>query len=477
MRFPVKHIHILGIGGTFMAGVALLAREAGFRVTGCDQQLYPPMSTQLDALGIDWIEGYSEEQLSLKPDLFVIGNVVSRGNPLLEAILDQGLPYQSGPEWLSREILQRCRVIAVAGTHGKTTTSSLVAWILESAGLSPGFLIGGIPQNFGVSARLPVHWSVQPLTDRQQRPWFVIEADEYDTAFFDKRSKFVHYPAEVAILNNLEFDHADIFPDLDAIVTQFHHWVRMLPRCGTLIVNADQCALKQVLEKGCWTPQVTFGQQGQWSVDPQEPVGQLTITESGQVRAVARQWALLGLHNRMNALAAVLAARVSGVKLDQGMMALEGFIGVRRRLENKGNVEGVLLLDDFAHHPTAIATTLAGLRQQMGSQGRILALLEPRSNTMKMGVWSAQLAPSLQLADRIFGYGPRLGWDLSSALRGLGERAVVFDQLTELVNAVVTESRSGDVIVTLSNGSFDGVHEALLEALRRKCGSSSSCGL
>lgn len=468
----MKHIHILGIGGTFMAGLAILAREAGFRVTGCDQQLYPPMSTQLEALGIEWLEGYAEDQLSLKPDLFVIGNVVSRGNPLLEAILDQGLPYQSGPEWLSREILTGCRVMAVAGTHGKTTTSSLVAWILEVAGLSPGFLIGGIPRNFEVSARLPARWR-NTVTQRGERPWFVIEADEYDTAFFDKRSKFVHYPAEVAILNNLEFDHADIFPDLNAIVTQFHQWVRTLPRSGTLIVNADEEALTRVLDKGCWTPTVTFGRQGQWTVDPLESAGTLTFKEQGKIRAVSHHWPLLGMHNRMNGLAAALATRVAGVTVEQALVALEQFSGVRRRLETKGSINGVLVLDDFAHHPTAIATTLAGLRQQMGEQGRLLALLEPRSNTMKMGVWSTQLAFSLKQADRVFGYGAQLGWDLAGALQELGKRAMVFDELNELVDAVVAESRPGDVIITLSNGSFGGVHEALLAALRRKSGCAS----
>ncbi len=468
----MKHIHILGIGGTFMAGVAVLARAAGYRVTGCDQQLYPPMSTQLETLGIAWTEGYGVEQLALRPDLFIIGNVVSRGNPLLEAILDQGLPYASGPSWLSHAVLRHCRVMAVAGTHGKTTTSSLVAWMLEASGLAPGFLIGGIPNNFEVSARLPGAWNPAAMS-KTERPWFVIEADEYDTAFFDKRSKFVHYPAEVALLNNLEFDHADIFQDLEAIVTQFHHWVRILPQSGRLIVNADDETLQRVLDKGCWTPRVTFGQQGEWCADVHDPVGRLTLRQHGQWRAGTERWPLLGAHNRMNAVGAVLAVRQAGVEVTQALAALEGFLGVKRRLEVKGTVRGIVLMDDFAHHPTAIATTLAGLREQMGSEGRILALLEPRSNTMRMGVWADKLASSLALADQVFGYGANLGWDLASALRPLGAHARVFDDLPMLVQAVVATSHPGDVIVTLSNGSFGAVHAPLLDALRRECGNAS----
>lgn len=468
----MKHIHILGIGGTFMAGVALLARAVGFRVTGCDQQLYPPMSTQLEALGIDWTEGYGTEQLSLSPDLFVIGNVVSRGNLLLEAILDQGLPYVSGPAWLSQEVLHYCRVIAVAGTHGKTTTASLIAWLLESAGLSPGFLIGGLPRNFDVSARLPKAWQ-QRFRPRSERPWFVIEADEYDTAFFDKRSKFVHYPAELALLNNLEFDHADIFPDVDAIITQFHHWVRTLPQMGKIIINADDDALAHVLQKGCWTPQVTFGQRGDWCADVADPVGHFTLRHGQDWRAETAHWPLLGAHNRMNGVAAVMTAHQAGIAIPSAVAALAGFLGVRRRLEVKGVVQGVSVMDDFAHHPTAIATTLAGLRQQMGTEGRLLALIEPRSNTMKMGVWSEQLAPSLRHAERVLGYGAHLGWDLAATLAPLGERAQVFDQLSELVESATSDCQTGDVIVTLSNGSFGGVHELLLEALRRKCGYAS----
>ena len=459
------HIHILGICGTFMGGVAVLAKAAGHRVTGCDAQVYPPMSTQLHAQGIGLSEGFGMEQLALEPDLFVVGNVVTRGNPLMEAILDQGLPYVSGPEWLAQQVLDSCRVIAVAGTHGKTTTTALVTWLLEKADLHPGFLIGGVPGNFEASARLPRNWRSGRVA-RAERPWFVIEADEYDTAFFDKRSKFVHYRPEVLLLNNLEYDHADIFPDLASIVTQFHHLVRTVPSSGMIVVNAQEGALAQVLELGCWTPTVSFGSKGDWSLDSCDPPGQLTIREGARVRAQTTHWPLLGEHNRMNALGALLAARQAGVPLEEGVLALERFEGVKRRLEIKGVVNGITVYDDFAHHPTAIATTLQGLHQRLRSTGgRILALIEPRSNTMKMGVWSDRLAESLSLADRVYGYDHHLGWDLPTALRPLGTRAQVFTHLPALVAAVVAEANTGDAIVTMSNGAFGGVHDLLLRAL------------
>jgi UDP-N-acetylmuramate: L-alanyl-gamma-D-glutamyl-meso-diaminopimelate ligase len=391
------HIHILGICGTFMGGLAVLAREAGHRVTGCDANVYPPMSTQLQAQGIELIEGFGSEQLSLNPDLFVIGNVVSRGNPLMEEILDRGLPYTSGPQWIGEHILNDKWVLAVAGTHGKTTTSSLLAWILEDAGYKPGFLIGGVPMNFGISARLP---------DTAHSPFFVIEADEYDTAFFDKRSKFVHYRPRTAILNNLEYDHADIFPDLNAIETQFHHLVRTVPRTGRLVVNGREESLDRVLSRGCWSEVERFGGQGGWSL-VDLPDGRFEVFFEGASQGIA-QWELTGEHNRMNALAAIAAARHVGVPPAAAIDALSRFQSVKRRMEVRGEAAGVTVYDDFAHHPTAIATTVAGLRRKVG-QARILAVLEPRSNTMKLGTMKSALPGSLEQADLVYGYGAREG--------------------------------------------------------------------
>lgn len=443
------HIHILGICGTFMGGLALLARAAGHRVTGCDTNVYPPMSTQLEAEGIELVEGYDAGQIELRPDLFVVGNAISRGNRLLEEILDQGRPFVSGPQWLADNILRDKWVLAVAGTHGKTTTSSLLAWILEDAGLNPGFLIGGVPENFGVSAR---------LTDSA---FFVIEADEYDTAFCDKRSKFVHYRARTAILNNLEFDHADIFPDLGAIETQFHHFVRILPGSGLLIANARETSLKRVLERGCWTPVEWFNCESGWSLGEgaQGLAVLLAGSEVGQLRL-----ALPGAHNRSNALAAMAAARHAGVPPAAALAALERFGGVKRRLEVRGVARGVTVYDDFAHHPTAIAATIAGLRQRLNTE-RILAVLEPRSNTMKLGVMKAQLAASLGEADLAFCYAANLGWDASEVLAPLGRKAQVFEELSALVGAVVREALPGDHILVMSNGSFGGIHDKLLQAL------------
>ncbi|MBI1174268.1 MAG: UDP-N-acetylmuramate:L-alanyl-gamma-D-glutamyl-meso-diaminopimelate ligase [Sideroxydans sp.] len=441
-----KHIHILGICGTFMGGIAAIAKHAGYRVTGCDANVYPPMSTQLEAQGIELIEGFGPEQLGLNPDVYVIGNVVSRGNPLMEEILNRGLRYVSGPQWLADTLLRDKWVLGVAGTHGKTTTSSMLAWILEHAGLNPGFLIGGVPQNFGISARLT------------ESPFFVIEADEYDTAFFDKRSKFVHYRPRTAILNNLEFDHADIFPDLAAIETQFHHLVRTVPSNGLVVCNGREPALQRVLDRGCWTPVEKFGNAGGWQIDADD-----SITLAGNPQGALR-WDLLGEHNRMNALAALAAARHAGVPVAQGLAALAEFKNVKRRMEVRGTVNGIIVYDDFAHHPTAIATTIAGLRHKVNG-ARILAVLEPRSNTMKLGVMKDALPGSLQDADLVFCYAGNLGWDARSALAPLGDKAMVKDDLDELVAAIATAARPGDHVLVMSNGGFGGIHTKLLQRL------------
>jgi len=454
------HIHILGICGTFMGGIAALAKAAGHTVTGCDSNVYPPMSTQLEAMGIELISGFDADQLSLAPDLYVIGNVVKRGMPLMEAILDQGLPYVSGPQWLAEHVLAGRWVLAVAGTHGKTTTASMLAWILEDAGLAPGFLIGGIPENFAVSARLPGAPRAEP---DGQSPFFVIEADEYDTAFFDKRSKFVHYHPRTAVLNNLEFDHADIFADLTAIETQFHHLVRTVPGKGRLVVNGREASLDRVLARGCWTPVERFGEQGEWSCGPVDADGScdILLIDMPQGRL---NWSLLGEHNRMNALAAIAAARHVGVPPAVAIDALSRFANVKRRMEVKGVAAGVTVYDDFAHHPTAIATTLAGLRAKVGA-ARILAVLEPRSNTMKLGTMKAELPGSLADADQVFCYGANLGWDAAEALAPLGTQARTFDQLDALVAAVCADAHAGDHVLVMSNGGFGGVHGKLLANL------------
>jgi len=440
------HIHILGICGTFMGGIAVLAKQAGHKVTGCDAGVYPPMSTQLEAQGIALTEGFDPAQIRLAPDMFVIGNVVSRGNPLMEEILNRGLPYMSGPQWLAEHVLKDKWTLAVAGTHGKTTTSAMLAWILEYAGLQPGFLIGGVPQNFGVSAR---------LTDS---PFFVVEADEYDTAFFDKRSKFVHYHPRTAVLNNLEFDHADIFPDLAAIETQFHHLVRTVPGNGLVVANGRESSLERVLARGCWTPVERFGTAQGWTIGA---AGAVAFKEEFQGML---NWPLLGEHNRMNALAAIAAARHAGVPAGAGIEALAKFENVKRRMEVRGVANGVTVYDDFAHHPTAIATTVAGLRSKVGD-ARILAVLEPRSNTMKLGVMKDALPGSLKDADRVFCYGANLGWDAAAALAPLSDKAQAFDDLDSLVAAVSAVARSGDHVLVMSNGGFGGVHEKLLAAL------------
>jgi UDP-N-acetylmuramate: L-alanyl-gamma-D-glutamyl-meso-diaminopimelate ligase len=439
-------IHILGICGTFMGGVAAIAKQAGYRVTGCDANVYPPMSTQLEAQGIGLIEGFGIEQLELKPDIFVIGNVVSRGNPLMEEILDRNLPYVSGPQWLADTLLRDKWVLGVAGTHGKTTTSAMLAWILEYAGLNPGFLIGGVPQNFGISAR---------LTDS---PFFVIEADEYDTAFFDKRSKFVHYHPRTAILNNLEFDHADIFDDLAAIETQFHHLVRTVPGNGLIVSNGREASLGRVLQRGCWTPVERFGTDDGWQIGADDRV---SLRNEPQGTLV---WELLGEHNRQNALAALAAARHAGVPIAQGLAALNEFRNVKRRMEVRGAVNDITVYDDFAHHPTAIDTTVAGLRRKIGD-ARILAVLEPRSNTMKLGVMKDALPGSLKDADLVFCYAGNLGWDARGALAPLGSKAVVEEDLGALIVKIAVAARPGDHILVMSNGGFGGIHEKLLKRL------------
>ena len=452
------HIHVLGICGTFMGGLAALAREAGHRVTGCDAAVYPPMSDQLRALGIDLIEGYGAEQLALKPDVFVVGNVVKRGMPLMEALLDAGARYTSGPQWLAEQVLHGRHVLAVAGTHGKTTTTSMLAWILDQAlppGRKPGFLVGGVPLNFGVSARLGDAGAP-----------FVIEADEYDTALFDKRSKFVHYRPRTAVLNNLEHDHADIFPDLAAIETQFHHLVRTMPSQGRVVVNARDEALARVLARGCWSEVQRFGTRRE------EPGGLCARGEPGSFDVLRGSlklghvaWELMGEHNQMNALAAIGAAEHVGVAPAEACQALASFRNVRRRLELRGEAAGVKVYDDFAHHPTAMRTTLDGLRRKVGLSARILAVFEPRSNTMKLGTMKAQLPWSLEDADLAFCLQGDYGWSAREALLPMGERAFVADDVDTLVGLLATHARAGDHVLCMSNGGFGGVHGKLLAAL------------
>ncbi|CAD86129.1 MULTISPECIES: UDP-N-acetylmuramate:L-alanyl-gamma-D-glutamyl-meso-diaminopimelate ligase [Nitrosomonas] len=452
------HIHILGICGTFMGGLAVLARAAGHTVTGCDANVYPPMSTQLRDQQIELIEGYDADQIKLKPDLFVIGNVVSRGNPLMEAILDAHLPYLSGPQWLAQHLLHNRWVLAVAGTHGKTTTSSMLAWILEYAGLSPGFLIGGVPENFGLSARLGIIEAEQTPS-----PFFVIEADEYDTAFFDKRSKFVHYQPRTVVLNNLEYDHADIFPDLAAIERQFHHLIRIVPRNGLLVVNGQDTALQRVLNQGCWTPVEQFDVDDGWQITMEQNES-LSVRFQGVSQGILH-WELLGEHNCMNALAALAAARHAGVPAQLGIEALSRFKNVKRRMELRGVINDIHVYDDFAHHPTAIRTTLAGLRAKIG-QARIIAVLEPRSNTMKLGVWQNDLAASLDQADQIFCYAHQIGWNIDSALASLDDKTEIHHDLTTMISAIAATAHPGDHILIMSNGSFSGLHDKLLDTLR-----------
>ncbi len=455
------HLHIIGICGTFMGGIAALARATGHRVTGSDRNVYPPMSTQLAALGIDVIEGYQPDQVKLEPDVFVIGNVMSRGNPLIEAVLESGRPYESGPEWLARNVLKGRWVLAVAGTHGKTTTSSLLTSILEHAGLEPGFLVGGVPLDFDVSARLG------------GGQHFVVEADEYDTAFFDKRAKFVHYRPRTAILNNLEHDHADIYPDVASIQRQFHLLLRTVPGNGRLVVNGADRNLAEVLGMGCWTPVERFASDAavaaDWHLvaDPAAAYAKFSVYR-GERCVGDVEWGLLGRHNAENGLAALVAAHHAGVDEAVAIEALCRFRGVRRRLEVRGTVDGVVVYDDFAHHPTAVASTLEGVRLKAGA-GRVIAVLEPRSNTMKLGTHKAALADSLRGADRVFVYkSPDVKWDVGDAMVPLGSLVAVHENLARLTEAIVAESRPGDHLVLMSNGSFGGLHERLLEALKAR---------
>ena len=445
------HIHILGICGTFMGGIAVLAQQAGHTVTGCDANVYPPMSTQLEAQGIRLTEGFDPNQIALNPDLFVIGNVVSRGNPLMEEILNRGLPYISGPQWLLENILHDKWTLAVAGTHGKTTTSSMLAWILEYSHLNPGFLIGGVPENFGVSAR---------LTDT---PFFVVEADEYDTAFFDKRSKFVHYRPRTLVINNIEFDHADIFPDLNAIETQFHHVVRTVPSSGLVLANGEEDSVASTLSRGCWSPVEWLSHLDGWQAGVPNGDGHFDVylksVHQGRV-----EWDLMGQHNRHNALAAIGAARHAGVPAAHGIEALSQFKNVKRRMEVRGVIKNITVYDDFAHHPTAIETTLGGLRARVG-HARILAVLEPRSNTMKLGTMKDQLPASLKQADQVFCYGANLGWDAAATLAPMGDKAETYLDLDKLVSAIARNVKPGDHVLIMSNGSFGGIHQKLLDRL------------
>jgi UDP-N-acetylmuramate: L-alanyl-gamma-D-glutamyl-meso-diaminopimelate ligase len=452
------HIHILGICGTFMGGVASLANASGYRVTGCDTNVYPPMSTQLQSIGIELIEGFDKKQTELKPDLYVIGNVVSRGNPLMEEIMNQGLPYISGPQWLYEAILKDKWVLAVAGTHGKTTTTSMLAWILEFNGYAPGFLVGGVPLNFDGSARLP-----QKNASNETSPFFVIEADEYDTAFFDKRSKFVHYHPKTAILNNLEYDHADIFPDLHAIETQFHHMVRMVPGIGRVIINDEEDSLKRVIEKGCWSEKAYIGSKKGLSVGKVNQDQSFEVLNLGKLIG-ALSWDLLGHHNRMNALAAIAASHHVGVSLEDAIEALQTFKNVKRRMECIGEKNGITIYDDFAHHPAAISTTLAGLRAKVG-KARIIAVLEPRSNTMKLGTMKSALPESLKDADQVFCYGEKLTWNAEEALAPIKNKSFVGYDMKIFVEAILKETKSGDHILVMSNGSFNGIHQTLLKGL------------
>jgi UDP-N-acetylmuramate: L-alanyl-gamma-D-glutamyl-meso-diaminopimelate ligase len=447
-------LHILGICGTFMGGLAKLAREAGHTVTGCDAGVYPPMSDQLRDLGIVLHEGYDAGQLDEFPaDLYVVGNAMTRGKPVVEAILDRGLPYVSGPQWLADHVLAGKWVLAVAGTHGKTTTSSMLAWILGWAGLNPGFLIGGVPRNFHVSAL---------LTDS---PFFVVEADEYDSAFFDKRSKFVHYRPRTAVLNNLEYDHADIFPDLAAIETQFHHLVRIVPSNGLIVANGGEGSLERVLARGAWTPVEKFGTAQYWQAANVGADDSFDVLAGGVPQGRV-QWDLTGEHSRMNALAALAAARHAGVPVARGIEALAQFQGVKRRMEVRGVANGITVYDDFAHHPTAFATTIAGLRKRVGSE-RIVAVFEPRSNTMKLGAMQSALAPSLAGADLAWCYASGLGWDAAKAMMPLSTRAATFDDLDAMVEALGQVLAPGDHVLVMSNGGFGGVHEKLLQRLQR----------
>lgn len=450
------HLHILGICGTFMGGVALLARALGHRVTGSDANVYPPMSTQLAAAGIELMQGYDASHLQPAPDVVVVGNAMTRGMPAVEYMLDAGLPYVSGPQWLAEHLLAGRHVLAVAGTHGKTSTASMLAWVLADAGLAPGFLIGGVPQDFGVSARLG------------EGRCFVVEADEYDTAFFDKRSKFVHYRPRTLVVNNLEFDHADIFDDLAMIQRQFHHLVRTVPGTGLILHPRAEPAVDAVLAMGVWTPTQSTGDGGDWSAEWLSADGSAFRVHTPDGPEIDLHWGQTGAHNVQNALSAMAAAAHVGIEPARSAAALGRFAGVKRRMELRGEVAGVRVYDDFAHHPTAIASTLHGLRRRVG-EARIIAVLEPRSNTMRLGVHAAALAQSLTAADQVQVYAPAdLDWDAAAALAPLGERLRVAGAVAEIVAAVGAEARPGDHVLVMSNGGFGGIHQLLLDALAER---------
>ena len=464
-------IHILGICGTFMGGVALLARESGVTVSGSDENVYPPMSTLLEEQGIDVKQGFKISHLEeLQSDAgfsddkqVVVGNVMTRGKEVIEYTLNQNIPYTSGPQWLYENILRDKWVLAVSGTHGKTTTASILAWILEYAGLNPGFLIGGVPENFGISARLG------------GSSFFVVEADEYDTAFFDKRSKFVHYHPSTLIINNLEYDHADIFPDLEAIKTQFHHLIRIVPEKGLVVLNDDEQNIHDVLEKGCWTPQEVFSSINSdeekikntkgWSSSYINPDGsEFKVFFDGEYQGTV-VWSLLGKHNVSNALSAIAAARHVGVPVEHAIDALVEFKGIKRRMELRGKINDISVYDDFAHHPTAIETTLKGLRANVGKH-KIIAVLEPRSNTMRMGIHKETLAASLEEADLVLLFQPKgLNWEMDHVLEALPNKSSLYDDTEQLVATICNEANAGDHVLIMSNGGFDGIHEKLLTAL------------
>ncbi len=454
LRECAMHVHILGICGSFMGGIAAIAKSLGHKVTGSDNNVYPPMSTQLEALGIELTEGYDESQFNPVPDMVVIGNAMSRGNPAVEYVLNRNLPYTSGPQWLLDNLLKDRWVIGVSGTHGKTTTTSMVGWILESAGLNPGYLIGGVPENFGVSARIG------------ESPFFVIEADEYDSAFFDKRSKFVHYRPKTLVINNLEFDHADIFADLNAIQTQFHHLVRMVPENGLILTPYDTPSIEDTLKRGCWSSRQFLGKT--WSAALHNKDGSaFDVLHNGEVVGTVN-WSLMGQHNVDNALMAIGAAHHAGVTLKDAIHALSSFKNVKRRMEVKGQVNNITVYDDFAHHPTAIATTLDGLRKKVGN-ARILAVLEPRSNTMKMGVHKDTLANSWQKADDVFVYEPQgMDWSLVESVKRSSAPAQCFRDVEQIVQKVTNVAQAGDHILIMSNGGFEGIHGRILQALENK---------
>lgn len=450
------HIHILGICGTFMAGLAILARQLGHEVTGSDANVYPPMSDQLSAQGVTLLEGYNPDHLKEPPDHVVIGNVLTRGNPMVEYILDHDLPYTSGPQWLAEHVLRGRWVIAVAGTHGKTTVTSMIAWILESAGLSPGFLVGGVPENFGVSARIG------------DLPFFVLEADEYDSAFFDKRSKFIHYRPKTLVLNNIEYDHADIFPDLAAIMRQFHHLIRIVPGSGLIIGAADDANISEVLSMGCWTPVKNFGaEDANWRATLHSGDGS-AFEVRGEGTKGNVEWSLLGQHNVHNALAAIAASHYAGVPVNEATGALGGFRNVKRRMEQRAKINNVTVYDDFAHHPTAIAASLSGLRARVGS-ARILAVLELRSNTMRMGVHREELGPALRYADLVWVHQPPdITWSVEELIEGFGSNGYAISDIDAIVEGVVESACPSDHILIMSNGAFGGIHEKLIEALEKK---------